>query len=477
MRSLFERTKKGSAPVIPNWPRVLTLQRVSRLTAALGIGRVDEMPALVAVLALGGLVLTFGASFVWPVTTIYIHFALGQPLTVAGLVLMLSSGSSLAGQLAGGLAFDRWGGRRVLLVGLSTITVMLTVIALVRVWPVYVVAMTLNGFAYGLVEPAVNALISRSWPEGGRRGFNFVYVARNAGVALGTAFGGFVASYSFAAAFLANAAAALAYAAMVWRRVPARVEPSPGVPGRGTTREPEAAPGASDATAPQGPVGPDARWALTAMGLLVAGVALVWMAYSQWQAVISVYMQTLGYSLASYSLLWTINGVLIVVGQPLVSWVTRRWVRGSTAQMVTGAALFALAFGLVWRYPRYPGFVLGMVVLTLGEMLSFPAFPASAAQMALPGRMGLFQGLVGGAVSAGRMLGPLGGGALYDRISPPGVLAAAAVTCMVAAACFAVHRLAARRALSHAGERPFGRPRDDEQPVTPTGSSARTTPR
>ncbi|NLG68749.1 MAG: hypothetical protein GX496_04150, partial [Firmicutes bacterium] len=80
--------------------------RLNHVTSALGIGRLDEMPAVVPVLALGGLVFTFGASFVWPVTTIYIHFVLGRSLAMAGLGLMLSSSSSLAGQLAGGAAFD-----------------------------------------------------------------------------------------------------------------------------------------------------------------------------------------------------------------------------------------------------------------------------------------------------------------------------------------------------------------------------------
>lgn len=414
----------------------------------MGVGPVDDVPDLVAVLALGGFVLTFGSSFVWPVTTIYMHFVLGRPLTVAGAVLMLSSGASLAGQLAGGWAFDRWGGRRVLLAGLATTAAMMTLIAAVRWWPVYVAAMALNGFAFGVVDPTTQALIARAWPRGGRRGFNIVYVARNAGVALGTAFGGAVARRSFAAAFLTNAAAALAYAVLAAVKVPGRAEGRSAAHPAGAAADPvrpgwDADPGAGGA----GPAteGPDPRWAAVAMGFVVAGVALVWMAYSQWQAVISVYMQELGYSLERYSLLWTINGLLIVLGQPLVGWVTRR-ARALTVQMVAGAALFALAFALVWRHPRYPGFVMGMVVLTLGEMLAFPALPAAAARLALPGRMGLFQGLVGGAVSAGRMLGPLGGGALYDRISPPGVLAAAALACTAAAGCFAAYRVAARRA-------------------------------
>ncbi|NLG70148.1 MAG: MFS transporter, partial [Firmicutes bacterium] len=59
----------------------------------------------------------------------------------------------------------------------------------------------------------------------------------------------------------------------------------------------------------------------------------------------------------------------------------------------------------------------------------------------------------GGAVSAGRMLGPLAGGALYDRLSPPVVLGAAAVVSATACACFDLYRALARRAGTGAGRR------------------------
>ena len=417
--------------------------RLNRLTDALGIGRLDEMPPVVPVLALGGLVFTFGSSFVWPVTTIYIHFVLGRSLAVAGVVLMLSSACSLAGQLAGGLAFDRWGGRRVLLAGLLLRAAAQTLIALVPWWPVYVAAMMLDGWAYGLVDPAASGLVARAWPRGGRRGFNFLYVARNAGVALGTACGGLVAGYSFAAAFLANAAASLGYAAMVWRRIPARLEARPPA-----GASPAAPPDPPPAGTPGSDGGPqlDRRWVPAAAAALVVGVGLVWMAYGQWQAVVSVYMRELGYPLAAYSVLWTLNGLLIVTGQPMVAWLTARALPSVSGQMMAGSALFAAAFALVWRWPVYPGFVLGMVVLTLGEMLAFPAFPAAAALLAPPSRIGLYQGLVGGAVSAGRMLGPPAGGALYDRFSPGAVLAAASVVSLLTGLCFGAYRLAAGRA-------------------------------
>lgn len=425
------------------------------LTRMLGVGRAAEMPRLLWVLALGGFVFTAGSSFVWPVNTVYIHFVLGQPLTVAGLVLMLSAGSSLLGQIAGGALSDRIGPRAVMLMGLSLAGAMLMVIALVREWTVYVAAMGLNGFAYGLVDPANSTLVALSWPQGGRRGFNFIYVARNAGVAIGTAIGGLVAEHSFVASFLLNAFAALLCAGLLARWVPDIRRP-------GALASPVRPQGAGGGHgAPEAALSPAGAGA--AMGFIALAVALIWMAYSQWQAVVSVYMNSLGYSLAAYSVLWTINGVLIVVGQPAIVWVVRRALRPLTAQMIGGAALFTLAFVLVWKYPVYEGFVTGMVVLTLGEMLVLPALPAAAARLAPSGRLGLYQGILGGSVSTGRMLGPVGGGAMYDRWSPAGVLAAAAAACATAAAAFAMVRLgegSAERATSRRplpSERPAGR--------------------
>lgn len=57
----------------------------------------------------------------------------------------------------------------------------------------------------------------------------------------------------------------------------------------------------------------------TALVILSSGYVLGWLAYSQWSTTIASYTQSIGMSLSLYSVLWTINGILIVVGQPLVS--------------------------------------------------------------------------------------------------------------------------------------------------------------
>lgn len=62
-----------------------------------------------------------------------------------------------------------------------------------------------------------------------------------------------------------------------------------------------------------------------ALLILSSSSVLCWLAYSQWSATISSYTQDLGLGLKQYSLLWTINGLLIVVAQPLIAPLVKRW--------------------------------------------------------------------------------------------------------------------------------------------------------
>ena len=61
--------------------------------------------------------------------------------------------------------------------------------------------------------------------------------------------------------------------------------------------------------------------------------ALCWVTYVQWQGAIATHMQELNISLRHYSLLWTINGAMIVCAQPLVSMLIR-WMKRSLKQQI-----------------------------------------------------------------------------------------------------------------------------------------------
>ncbi|MGG1556666.1 MDR family MFS transporter [Geobacillus thermoleovorans] len=338
-----------------------------------------------------------GASFLWPLNTIYLHEQLGQPLAVAGVVLMLNSGGSVIGSLAGGFLFDRIGGFRVLLAGAVLTIAALGGLSVWHGWPHYAVFLAFVGVGSGVVFPAASAYAGAIWPEGGRRAFNALYVAQNIGVAVGSALGGLVASYSFSLVFFANL---LLYAAFLFtvvaglRRVPLLPPPR-----KKRSGEAERAPSRS------------AGWALA---LLCAGYGLCWLSYVQWSTTIAAYTRELGIPVGQYSLLWTINGALIVLAQPLLSAVIRRFMPTLKRQIVIGFFIFAVSFAMLLGAHSFAEFAASMMVLTIAEMIVWPAIPAAVNEWAPPGKAGFYQGIVNGTATAGRMIGPVIGGSVAD---------------------------------------------------------------
>ncbi|NNU83372.1 MFS transporter [Geobacillus sp. BMUD] len=338
-----------------------------------------------------------GASFLWPLNTIYLHEQLDQPLAVAGAVLMLNSGGSVIGSLVGGVLFDRIGGFRVLLAGAVLTMAALAGLNVWHGWPHYAVFLALVGIGSGVVFPAASAYAGAIWPEGGRRAFNALYVAQNIGVAVGSALGGFVASYSFSFVFLANLLLYAAFLAIV--TVGLRCIPL--LPPARTKRPAEAE------KAPSRAVG----WALA---LLCAGYGLCWLSYVQWSTTIAAYTRELEIPVGQYSLLWTINGALIVLAQPVLSWVIHRFMPGMKRQTVIGFAIFAVSFAMLFGADSLVEFAASMVVLTIAEMIVWPAIPAVVNELAPQGKAGLYQGIVNGTATAGRMIGPVIGGWIAD---------------------------------------------------------------
>jgi MFS family permease len=138
------------------------------------------------------------------------------------------------------------------------------------------------------------------------------------------------------------------------------------------------------------------------------------MGYVQWQTSIATHTQSLGISLKQYSILWTINGALIVLAQPLISYIVKRYTKTLKAQIMVGLMIFIASFSVAGTAEQYTAFVTAMVILTVGEMFVWPAVPTVANDLAPKGREGFYQGIVNSTATGGRMLGPLMGGILVD---------------------------------------------------------------
>lgn len=356
------------------------------------------MPRAVWLLVIGMAVNVTGASFLWPLNSIYIHEHLDKSLTVAGIVLMLNSGASVIGNLVGGKAFDRIGGYHSILSGIIITLIALIGLSIWNGWPAYIIFLTIIGFGTGIVFPSMYAMAGSVWKEGGRRAFNAIYVASNLGVAVGSALGGMVAAISFQWIFIANASLYVVFLliAIFGYKGMSSTEPIIDVKGQpaATIRK----------------INPN----LTALLILSIGYMLCWIGYSQWQATVAPYTQEMGISLRQYSYLWTINGALIVLGQPFLNRLVIVFAKTVKSQIVIGTIIFALAFLVASLAKSFSGFAVGMVIMTIGEMLVWPAVPTIADKLAPPGKEGFFQGIANSAATGGRMLGPIIGGMLVD---------------------------------------------------------------
>ncbi|BCB05340.1 MDR family MFS transporter [Bacillus sp. KH172YL63] len=356
------------------------------------------MPKSLWLLVIGMMVNVTGASFLWPLNTIYLHENLGKSLSVAGFVLMLNAGASVIGNLIGGTLFDKVGGYRSILTGITITLMALIGMNVWQGWPYYVIFLTIVGFGSGIVFPSMYAMAGSVWPEGGRKAFNSVYVAQNIGVAVGAALGGFIASFSFHYIFIANLSMYIVFFFIAFFGYR-------GISVHGHTSVLNESKVIRD------------KAKLKALLFICAAYLLCWVGYVQWQSTIATYTQEINITLKQYSLLWTINGALIVLAQPLLSKVIKKFEHNLKLQIMIGTLIFMISFGVASVADAFQGFALAMVILTIGEMLIWPAVPTIASSLAPKGREGFYQGIVNSTATGGRMIGPFIGGVLVDAFS------------------------------------------------------------
>jgi MFS family permease len=246
------------------------------------------------------------------------------------------------------------------------------------------------------------AMVGAAWPEGGRKAFNAIYVAQNLGVAIGTALGGIVADFNINYIFSANLLLYIIFflvALFGFRDI--------GVPKQLKEAHVEKAEKQKFSFTPS----------MKALMIVCVAYVLCWLVYVQWQTTIASEMQNLHIGLKKYSLLWTINGALIVLAQPIVSTAIRKFELSMRKQMLFGIGFFIASTILVSTADQFSMFMTGMIILTIGEMFVWPAVPTIANMLAPKDRIGMYQGIVNSAATVGRMLGPVIGGTLVDTFN------------------------------------------------------------
>jgi Nitrate/nitrite transporter len=156
------------------------------------------------VLILGAFLESIGASFIWPINTIFIHNYLHKSLAVAGVVLFFNSLLTFLGNYVGGKLFDRIGGHKTTII--STLIALVALIGLIlnHGWPAYPILLPILGFGVGSAFTVINSFGAQIDEVDKYKMFNSIYVGTNLGNAIGTALAGYIADIQMTLVFIAN---------------------------------------------------------------------------------------------------------------------------------------------------------------------------------------------------------------------------------------------------------------------------------
>lgn len=346
--------------------------------------------------ALASLLNNTGAAFLWPLTTMYMHNYLHESLTTAGVVMLLMSICMMVGNYLGGWLFDHWDQYHTAVLGVTISTVAIFTLIFAHGWPWFAVLMMLNSLGDGINMTIVNSYGSLVSDHSSRYVFNYIYMAFNVGVVIGTLAVGVLLPISVVLVFTVATVFYFLLALVVVFALKVRVPLPPKTP---RSREKLAS--------------RSHQQALVLIWLILLNFVTIHLSYSLWESVMAVHMTNMGIPFYAYSLLWTLNGVLIIVGQPLVNKLSP-YVRLSS-QIMVGILIFASSFLLLIFARNLWAFVLDFVLLTIGEMASFAGLPAWIAQLTTVNEAGHYQGLLNIMMSIGQAIGPLYGGFVIDH--------------------------------------------------------------
>jgi MFS family permease len=352
-------------------------------------------------LIVGELATWIGASFIWPLTSVYLNKQLHISLSMIGVVLFCNCAGNILGSIISGRLYDKYNPYPLILWGVGLDVAVLFLMAIFHGWPEYWVWLTITGFLGGWNGTLINSIATSLRHHPGRYVFNVLYFSQNLGVVTGTLIVGYLYDYSVTLLFV------IAALLFVIAFINALFNYRPII---GFHKE-RVAKGQSGDTQKAVPMS-KRNFIMTMAFFITLGVT--WLMYMNWESNLSVYMVSLGIPFHLYSLLWTLNASVIVIMQGILARFPNMF-KNLFHQIIFGICMFSLSFITLVFAKDFAHFALSMFILTLGESTAFPAIPAYVNDLSPKTSKGKYQGATMVASGIGRAFGPLFGGLVIDQ--------------------------------------------------------------
>ena len=309
------------------------------------------------------------------------------------MLTALGLGSAVA-QPVGGVLADRFGRRSTMLLGLVGSAGTLMAVGAAATLPVLMVSVLAYGLLLDLVRPAVQAALADVVPDRDRvRAYALNFWAINLGFAVAVPLGGFLAERGYWWLFALDAGSSLAFAVVVLLRVP-------------ETR-PERLPG-SDPGSLREVLRDRLLLALVACVVLQAAV------YMQAFTTLPLVVSGDGLGAGGYGLVLGLNGVLIIVMQPLLLGVLTGRSRGRL--LLLAGVLQGVGIALHGPADTLPGHVAAVCVWTVGEVLQAGLLASVVAGLAPAHLRGRYMGVFGMSFGLAALFAPLLGTQVLEHL-------------------------------------------------------------
>jgi predicted MFS family arabinose efflux permease len=369
----------------------------------------------------GGMLLNRLGGTIFLLLGLYLTRERGLSPELAGLVISLYAAGGLFAGPIGGVSADRLGRRPTLLVGTAGSGAFMLGLGFARSTAAIVAIAPVLGFFTDACRAPLQAAVADVVPPRDRaRAYGLLYWAINLGFAAAASFGGALAAHHFGLLFVIDALTTFGYGAFVLLGVP-------------ETRPPPVFAGGSAGTvAPAGLLDLPLRDAPFVKFVVIQ--LLLLLAFVQVLVTLPLDMQAHGLGMAQIGWLLGLNGVFIVIGQPIALRILRRF--GHLHWLVAGALLTGLGLGTnAFARQGSPLVYLAAVALwTAGEIGVSSAAPALVADFAPADRRGVYQGTYQLAWAIAFTVAPTLGSLVLARLGAPALWLGCLVVCLAAAA-------------------------------------------
>ena len=336
-------------------------------------------------------------SMVLPFMGLYLsqslHFSVGQTATVLS---MFGIGAAI-GSLGGGLLADRIGSFRVQFASLSLGGIGFIGFSFLRSFELIAPLMLLLAVVTESLRPANTSSVARfAKPENLTRAYSLNRMAINLGFSIGPAVGGMLAAISYPLLFWFDGITCITASIVFFfffRKRQARSEaPKSPALGRlmGVLRD---------------------RKYMMFLSLCGAFAVLFFQLFS---SIPLYFRQEIGLTEKTIGLLFAINGLLVfIVEMPLVSWLGRRF--GGRRSIASGFFALGLSFLCFNAGRNFEWMLIGILVLSLAEMLALPFTVSLAARFAPDQVRGSYMGMFALSFALSHSLAPVLGLGIADR--------------------------------------------------------------